>query len=129
MNRFLIPRTLSKSSADDAVDGKDVKEDGRVRKFFSKAIGFSSSKPNSSQQPSDEEESSASHLESITDDSDDDEEDLNEMMVIEISFGKGKSDEIVVHYSDDPRELAEVMCKAARILSSLMLVLGIHCKE
>ena len=106
MNRFLIPRTLSKSSADDAVDGKEGKEDGRVRKFFSKAIGFSSSKLQS-QQPSDDE-SSASHLESITDDSEDDEDDLNEMMVIEISFGKGKSDEIVVHYSDDPRELAEV---------------------
>ena len=103
MNRFLIPRTLSKSSADDATDGK---EDGRVRKFFSKAIGFSSAKL-PSQQPSDEE-SSVSILDSISDDSEEDDDDLNEMMVIEISFGKGKSDEIVVHYSDDPNELAAV---------------------
>lgn len=45
-------------------------------------------------------------------DSDDDEkrdsEDSSEMMVIEIAFGKGKQDKIIVHWNDSPEELAKV---------------------
>lgn len=33
---------------------------------------------------------------------------LEEMMVIEINFGKDRSDEILVHFGDDPLELAKV---------------------
>lgn len=34
--------------------------------------------------------------------------DNEEMMVIEINFGKNKKDDIVVHFGDDPAALAEV---------------------
>jgi hypothetical protein len=37
------------------------------------------------------------------------EEELDEMMVIEINFGKDKSDEVMVHFGDDPIELAKVV--------------------
>jgi hypothetical protein len=37
-------------------------------------------------------------------------EDSSEMMVIEIAFGKGKEDKIVVHWNDSPLDLAKV-CK------------------
>ena len=30
-----------------------------------------------------------------------------EMMVIDINFGKDRADEIIVHFSDDPHDLAE----------------------
>ncbi|RYH16314.1 hypothetical protein EON65_30295 [archaeon] len=33
---------------------------------------------------------------------------LQEMMEIEIKFGKGKTDHVVVHYGDDPYSLAQV---------------------
>lgn len=35
--------------------------------------------------------------------------DNEEMMVIEINFGKGRSDDIVVHFGDNPAVLAEVI--------------------
>lgn len=35
-------------------------------------------------------------------------EDSSEMMVIEIAFGKGKEDSIIVHWNDNPLDLAKV---------------------
>jgi hypothetical protein len=34
---------------------------------------------------------------------------LEEMMVIDINFAKGRSDEIIVHFGDKPTDLAEVL--------------------
>jgi hypothetical protein len=35
--------------------------------------------------------------------------DPEELVVIEINFGKGRKDDITVHYGDDPHKLAEVL--------------------
>ena len=35
--------------------------------------------------------------------------DSEELVVIEINFGKGRKDDITVHYGDDPQKLAEVL--------------------
>lgn len=48
---------------------------------------------------------------------------LQEMMEIEIKFGKGKTDHVVVHYGDDPYSLAQVImpvynniCESAHVI-------------
>lgn len=46
---------------------------------------------------------------SANDDSESWEGELEEMMVIEINFGKDRSDEILVHFGDDPEEIAKVL--------------------
>ena len=33
---------------------------------------------------------------------------MNEMMLIEINFGKDKTDQIIVHFNDTPEDLAKV---------------------
>ena len=50
-------------------------------------------------------------MESTSSSSDDDNDsaDSSEMMVIEIAFGKDNEDNIVVHWNDDPLELAQVL--------------------
>jgi hypothetical protein len=37
-----------------------------------------------------------------------DKSDLQEMIEIEIKFGKGRTDHVIIHYGDDPFDVAQV---------------------
>jgi hypothetical protein len=51
---------------------------------------------------------------------------LGEMMVIEINFGKGRKDEILVHFGDDPDELAHGFVKKHSLKQSSIPAVASH---
>ena len=56
----------------------------------------------------------------------DDAAEIDEMMVIEINFGKGKSGDVVVHYGDNPALLAQDFVKTHGLKNSVLPIVEDH---